>query len=351
MKVAMVAPPQFGNAKRGTDFYSEGLVTSLRTLTDISVEMVPFQKSQTAYQNFDLIHYPYFTPFFLTLPFLKSLKTVITVHDLIPFVFPQGFPVGPAGWLKWQVQKRLLLKSDAIICDSLSSKKDICRIISYPSTKVFPIYLGIESDYQVITDKKRLETVKKRYDLPDKFVLYVGDINYHKNILTLLGAFRNFLSTNKDYKLLLVGGAFLKPDLKEAQDIRQKISELDLSSNIKMLGFIPTTDLVCLYNLAMLYVHPAVYEGFGLTVLQALASGCVVVSGLGGSLAEIVDDAIIAADMTNSDNLTTKLSQAINLPDKIRDSYVKKGLEQTQKFSWEKCAQETYAVYKRILEA
>src|SRR5690349_918086 len=129
MKIGIdISPLKTGNylshRVRGTGFYIQNLVESLKKHFPHNSYTL-FTKGEKLNLDLDLIHYPYFEPFFLTLPLNKKYKSVVTVHDLTPLVFPSHFPIGIKGWAKWQIQKRSLLRSDMIITDSQSSKKDI----------------------------------------------------------------------------------------------------------------------------------------------------------------------------------------------------------------------------------
>jgi len=142
-----------------------------------------FTRSEKLPKNIDLVHIPYFEPFFLTLPKVNKFKTVVTVHDLTPLVFPKEFPAGLKGKLKWQIQKGRLKKADHIITDSESSKEDIIKYVGVSESKISVVYLAAGEEFEKLkADNLKLKAVREKYDLPDPFCLYVGDVTWNKNL-------------------------------------------------------------------------------------------------------------------------------------------------------------------------
>src|SRR4030066_391797 len=128
MKIALDISPLGSRHKfRGTGSYTQSLKNALIKYFP-QYEYISFIKLPKKFKSADLIHFPYFDPFFLTLPMMRKLPTVVTVHDLIPLLFPQNFPAGFKGKIKWQIQKNILKRVNAVITDSESSKKDIVRL-------------------------------------------------------------------------------------------------------------------------------------------------------------------------------------------------------------------------------
>ena len=156
-----------------------------------------------------------------------STPRVVTVHDLIPLVFPEHFPAGIRGRLKWQVQRWSLGRTTRIITDSESSKRDIIRLAGISPQSIDVVPLAAAPAFRQISDKEVLKKVKKNYDLPEKFVLYVGDINWNKNILGMITAFERVRRSPRfrsgesgqagSVKLVLVGSAFLDASLREVR--------------------------------------------------------------------------------------------------------------------------------------
>jgi len=269
----------------------------------------------------------------------------VTIHDTIPLVFPEHYPPGVKGNLKFQIQKFSLKNVKAVITDSENSKKDIFKYLNYPKEKIYVIPLAPAKDFKVIKNKDFLDKIKRKYKLPEKFILYVGDVNYNKNVLGLIKAFADFRDQEKDFKLVLVGKAFLEEDLKETQEIIKLINLLDLNKNIIRLGWIPQEDLAGIYNSATVYCQPSFYEGFGLPVLEAMACGCPVVAANTSSLPEICGRAAIMFDPYNIKSIVEGIKMALNQ----KSDLMAKGLRQVENFNWEKVAQKTYEVYQKVV--
>src|SRR6266581_1905653 len=142
MKIAIdISPLQTGHKVRGVGFYLKNLKKTLLRY-DTRNDYIFFAQDEKLDNKADLVHYPYFEPFFITLPFFSKQKRVVTVHDLTPIVFPEHFPAGIKGKFSWQVQKFNLQRSDGIITDSESSKKDIIRYVGAPESKIHVVYLA-----------------------------------------------------------------------------------------------------------------------------------------------------------------------------------------------------------------
>ncbi|RLC34031.1 hypothetical protein DRH14_03830, partial [Candidatus Shapirobacteria bacterium] len=212
-KIAIdISPTIDANSLRGVGFYTKRLVPALQQqikknldYQNWTIDLV--QQNNLDYQKYNLIHYPYFDPFKLSIP-PKKIPTIITVHDLIPRQFKSHFPVGIKGEIKWQIQKQRLKQTDYIITDSHSSKYSIHEITKYPLDKIYSIYLAADKKFKPIPQKSNLIKTKKKYNLPTKFVLYVGDINWNKNIPQLV---KSCLALN--YPLVIVGSSATKTDV------------------------------------------------------------------------------------------------------------------------------------------
>ena len=196
--------------------------------------------------------------------------------------------------------------------------------------------------FKVIKEESILKRISEKYNLPENFVLYVGDVNYNKNIPGLIKAFAGLKG---DLSLVLTGKAFLEDDLRENQEITKLIKTLKLEKKVIRLGFLTTEDLVVLYNLAAVYCQPSFYEGFGLPVLEAMACGCPVVAANTSSLPEICGPAAIMVDPHYINDMIKGLQEALLKKEELKE----KGFAQVRKFSWEKTAKKTYEIYQKVV--
>ena len=334
---------------RGTGFYTKRLVEELQRYSQQHADFQLIEFSGKVPSQADIIHFPAFNPFFVSLPVHCKKPIVITIHDLIPLKFPRHFPPGLKGSLKWQLQKKLLKKTKAIITDSKASQKDIIKFADVGKRKVSVIYLAADQVFKPLVDKPWLEKIKNRYQLPDKFVLYVGDLNYNKNIPMLTRA-----CLNLKYPLVVVGKQSISkeesPNHPETQDlINFQHLARQYPQLIIRLGFVPTKDLVGIYNLAAYLTQPSLAEGFGLPVLEAMACGCPVITSQSTSLSEISGKAAFLINPRKKQDLETALIKMWRQSG-LRRRFSKLGLKQVKKFSWNKTAQQTLSVYQQIYQ-
>lgn len=350
MNIAIdISPLKTGNflshRVRGTGQYLNSLKKSLeKYFPENKYEY--FIRGEKLSKNIDVVHYPYFEPFFLTLPFGINKKAVVTVHDLTPMVFPSNFSSGIKGSIKWKIQKFNLKKAGLIITDSISSKNDIVKFAGIKENKIEVIYLAADENFRIIKDKSELKKVKEKFGLPDRFALYVGDVTWNKNLPRLLEAVNR-----ANIPLVLVGKAIAEKEFDVSNPWNQdriKIHQIISSSkNIKILGFVSSEELVALYNLATVFTMPSIYEGFGLPVLEAMSCGCPVITSRGGSLPEIAQEAAVYIDYSSVDNISEALKRVFN--DKnIQKELSELGIKQSAKFSWEKTAKLTMQAYEKI---
>lgn len=330
MKIAINTSSLSSNSKiRGIGFYTSRLIAELEK--NSSLQLIKFEKKIP--QGIKLVHYPGFNPFQFSFPLINSLPYIVTIHDLIPLLFPLHFPPGIKGKLRWLIQRRLLLSAAKIITDSKSSQKDIIALTEIPAEKIHVIYLAAGKEF------KPLKPINK-FSLPEKFVLYVGDVNYNKNLPSLIQ-----VCLENHYPLVLAGKQILEKNYDHSHPENQDLIKVQalIQANpgkIIPLGFVSTPDLVSLYNLATTYVQPSLAEGFGLPVLEAMACGCPVLTSRAGSLPEICQGVDLEFNSLN-------LKRCWQSPG-LRLKMSKQGLTQAAKFSWEKTARETIKVYESI---
>lgn len=353
MKIAIdVSPLQNDNKVRGVGFYLEHLKNSLVKYFPNN-DYVFFERGQKLPKDLDLIHFPYFEPFFLALPIYKRYKSVVTVHDLTPIVFPSLFPKGIKGEIMWQMQKFSLRKANAIITDSESSKKDILKYIGIKESKVSVVHLAAGEQFRKLEIGNWKLELQKRYGLPDRFLLYVGDVTPNKNLPRLLDAVIDL-----KIPIVMVGKSLVledydknnlwNHDLNRINEIIQD-QRLKTKDQIIRLGFISNEDLVAIYNLATVFVMPSLYEGFGLPILEAMACGCPVVTSKEGSLQEVAGNAAYYVDAYNVESIKRGIGKVFN-DEVLRKELSKKGLENIKRFSWKKTASDTLNVYRQVLK-
>lgn len=329
---------------RGIGFYTSRLIEQLETMPSIQLIKFVHKLNQAA----DLIHYPGFNPFCFSFPLVHQLPFIITVHDLVPLKFPLNFPPGIKGKLSWLVQRRLLEFASAIITDSYVSKTDILKYTGLQPGKIQVVYLAADKIFKPLKDQAELIKVRQKYHLPEKFVLYVGDVNYNKNLPLLV---QTCLQHN--HPLVLVGKQIVAKDFDRMHPENKSLVVVQklIKSNpgkIFPLGFVKTADLVALYNLATVYAQPSLAEGFGLPVLEAFSCGCPVITSKATSLAEISGSAAVLVNPGSKLAISQAL-KAFWLDSALQKKYRLLGLLQARQFSWEKTGKETLKVYEKVL--
>ena len=290
----------------------------------------------------DLAHVPYWGS-----PLRSPIPVVVTVHDLTTMLVPEyrrGF--------KARLYNALVGASargaSHVITDSFSSKIDIMDKLHIPEEKVTAVYLAASSEFSPKGNDLLDMAVMRKYDLPDFYILYLGGYELHKNVITLLHAFTYVAQAlGEDYPLVLAGK---KPTAVSAiyPDYEDYIRRSNLEKFVKWIGFVDEEDKAVLYRNAETFVFPSRYEGFGLPPLEALASGCPVVSSNASSLPEVIGGAGFAIDPDDERNMAGAIISTI-MQDSMAAELRQKGPEQAAKFSWEATAQETLQVYDRVL--
>lgn len=355
MKIGLnVYPLHSAHKDRGIGYYTKNLLDNLKK--DKSIEVVEFTDI-TKLEKVDVVHYPWFDLFFPTLPLRKKYPTVVTIHDVIPLIFVDHYPVGIKGKINLFRQRLALKGCKQIITDSDTSKKDISKYLSISPNNVSTIYLAVNKAFKSLPDRQIL-FVKRVYKLPDRFLLYVGDANWVKNLPFLIEGFSQITKKPglEDVKLVLVGKVFLKnvdninhPELESLKRVNRLIGQANLQDKVIKIGNLSQDDLVGFYNLATVYIQPSFYEGFGLPVLEAFACGTPVVCSNKGSLPEVGGNAALYFDPANPDQFIAIISDLLANGASL-NKLSRLGLKRAEKFSWEKAIEETKQVYYKAID-
>lgn len=260
----------------------------------------------------------------------SNIPKVTTVHDLIPFKYPQT----TTDSIRNAHKKRLawvIRESKKIISVSESTKKDLISILRVPEEKIVVIPEGVEPRYEP-QPLEIVDLAKKHYKVGDEYIFALSTIEPRKNHIALIKAFQIVRKKYPDLKLL-IGGRF-----------REDSNALP-EEGVIMPGYIPDADLPALYSGCLAFVMPSLYEGFGLPPLQAMACGAAVAASNISSLPEVVDEAGILFDPEKVESIAAGIIEAIENRSELR----RLSLNQASKFTWEKTAMQTYKVYQDVL--
>jgi len=214
--------------------------------------------------------------------------------------------------------------------------------------KVKVVYLAADPAFKLIKNRRLLKRLRERYQLPKKFFMYVGGLNWNKNVVMLAKVCLKF-----KYPLVVVGKQAVMTDYDPAHPENKEMAKFhslakEYPQQVLRLGFVPTEDLVGIYNLATGYVQPSFAEGFGLPVLEAMQSGCPVITSRVTSLAEIAGEAGLLIDSQSQQTLVKALKTVWQKVG-VRRRLVNLGKKQAAKFSWEKTAEETLRIYHQVV--
>ncbi len=267
--------------------------------------------------------------------------TVVTVHDMSLWLYPQHH------YLRRLLAMRPVIpfavrRADAVIAVSQSTQRDIVRILGVPEAKVHVVYEAPGPTFRRLPPGPALDALRRRYHLPDRFILFVGTIEPRKNLVRLLRALKS-LANSLPHHLVIAGQRGWKD-----KGVYAAVETLGLGDRVHHLGFVPLDDLVGLYNLAEALAFPSLHEGFGLPVVEAMACGTPVVTSKSGGLTEVAGDAAEVVDPMAVESIAAGLWRVVCEPGR-REDLIQRGTIQAGRFSWTIAAAETREVYLKAL--
>ena len=275
-------------------------------------------------------------------------KKIVTVMDLIQSVYPERFFANRLSQLLWRWQVRRLDRADAIIAISHRTKDDIIRYARVPDERVSVFHLGGPDPQHAVHTAHKLDPgMRVGLGIDGPYFLYVGGLQFNKNVMRLVDAFNIAAKANPAVRLVIAGETKHWPGA--LRNIKQEIQRRGLQQHIHWTGWVSPSQLAALYRGAVALVHPALYEGFGLTVLEAMAHGCPVVVSTHGALTEVVGDTGMVADPLSSDsvaNAMLKLLGSVSLRRRLRTE----GKKRSMMFKWDEHAKRTMALYQKVMD-
>lgn len=328
---------------RGIGIHARNLFSALKEYTQVDIDLI---EEKTRYDQYDLIHIPFFDLFTRSLPLKASKPLVVTVHDLIPIIYPAHYPPGLKGRFNWQFQKLALKQSSGIIAISDAVKKEIVKTLHYNPSKIDVVYIAPSGSFKKINDTDELENTRRKLNLPGEFVLYVGNINWNKNILNMTEGV-----INAGKKLVIVGGAF--SDLSnlnhpEKRTFKEWLGRYGENKDILLLNSLKNEDLVKVMNLAQALIFVSFTEGFGLPIIEAQACGLPVITSEGGATEEIAGNSALLVNPQDVREIAAAVKNITTDAD-LRKRLIKKGEENIKRFSWREIALQTAEVYEKAI--
>lgn len=277
----------------------------------------------------------------LEMPYIKACKYITTIHDVIPLILKeQYFTSKIRFFLFYQLKLWIAIKkADIIVTDSNHSKSDIIKHFGVDESRIRVVYNCIDERYKVLPDSEKLR-IKSKFGISEdtNYILGIGANEYRKNSKSLIEAFEKYKADTKNNTKLVVIGK------------KWKYSEVEMAtSDIIYTGYVSDEDLVALYNGAMVFVFPSLYEGFGLPPLEAMHCGTPVITSNTTSLPEVVGEAAVLVEPESIDQIKDAIIKIEN-DNEFRENLIMKGFEQIKKFSKERTINGIKNIYNELLE-
>jgi len=286
--------------------------------------------------DMDLTH----SPVPLILP--TKGKKIVTIHDLFFMDFPWMTDREARRSFVSKIEDSLLL-ADGVVVISQFTKNQLLKKFTLKEEKVKVIYHGLNPEFKVDISTEEAKEIRERFSLPSSFILFVGAIEPRKNLLNLIEALKIIHKKYQKIALVIVG--------RKGQDyrnVKERIRKNELESWVKMVGYLPDNSLMAFYRLASVFAFPSFCEGFGLPLLEAMASGLPVVTSRTSAIPEIAKDAALYFHPENPQEIADKIILALK-DDNLRQDLRAKGKKRALEFDWRTTAVETLNFYKFIV--
>jgi len=290
----------------------------------------------------DLMHVPYWAP-----PLRASVPIVVTIHDIIPLILKE-YRGGSFVRLYTGLVTAAARGATLILTDSEASKRDIVQHLGVPDSRVRTIYLAADPRFTPRYDPLDRAAVRRKYDLPDNYVLYLGGFDPRKNVEAALQAYTWGQDAIGHSHPLVAAGRLPEGGDGFFTDPREIAKQIGVEDAVRFIGEVDEEDKVALYQGATAFLYPSRREGFGLPALEALACGVPVIGSDASSIPEIVGDAGVLVSPDDPRAMAGALIAVVTEPP-LREALSERAIKQAAKFSWDKTARETVEAYESII--
>jgi glycosyltransferase involved in cell wall biosynthesis len=293
-------------------------------------------------EKVDLLHCPYWSN-----PLWSPWPTVVTVHDVIQFVLPE---------YAWRKISRVYFglvsagarRADAVITVSECSKRDIEKLLGLAPERIHVIGNAVDSSFFPVRDAWLLASVRERYGIGPRFILYFGGFDMRKNVPRIIQAYGRLPERLRREYQLVIAGRYSRLGHPLYPDPREKVRELGLDGSVVFTGQIREQDKAPLYSAAAVFAFPSLYEGFGMPVLEAMACGTPVVTSNLSALPEVAGDAGVLVDPYEPAAISSAMEELLEDQSR-REELSRRGLERARRYTWHQVAEQTVRVYKQIV--
>ncbi|WP_252221735.1 MULTISPECIES: glycosyltransferase family 1 protein [unclassified Clostridium] len=277
--------------------------------------------------------------FNFVIPSNISGKVITTIHDLTYILYPNTMDTSNRKRLEKDM-KKTVNRADYIITISENSKSDIIKYLGIDENKIQVVYPGVGETYKRMLDNYEIESVKKKYSIENEYILYLGTLEPRKNIETIIRAYNLFTQSNKNnIKLVLAGKKGWLYD-----DIFKLIKEFGIEDNVIFTDYVDDKDKPALYQGAKLFLFPSLYEGFGIPLVEAMASRTPVITSNSSSLPEVAGEAAIITAPLDYKEISKSIERVLN-DSELREKMINEGVKQANKFSWDASAEKLKNIY------
>ncbi|HUW82185.1 MAG TPA: glycosyltransferase family 1 protein [Phycisphaerae bacterium] len=290
--------------------------------------------SAARFHHLDVLHCPAYV-----CPIAKSVPYVVTVHDTLALDHPEWCKRFNAVHYRC-VLRRTLTLADRLIAVSRASATAVLRHAPHARRRLDVVYPGVDEIFRPSVHEDAGARVRRTYRLPQRFVLFVGNIEPRKNLIAMLKAFGSFRRNNHaEYWLVIVGGKSWREGA-----LRRALARQSSRDHVLWVGYVPREDLPAIYSLAELFVFPSLYEGFGFPPLEAMACGVPVVASSRGALDETLRDAAFRVDPESSDAIAEGML-AVTHDDHLRRRLIDAGHRRAKRLTWRRAVRRTLRSY------
>ncbi|MEX2158398.1 MAG: glycosyltransferase family 1 protein [Dehalococcoidia bacterium] len=269
-----------------------------------------------------------------------GVRRVVTFHDVTFLLLPERYPLARRLYME-SVTRAAARIARAVITPSQTVREEVVRRLGVPQERVVTVYEAAAPQYTSASSDD-IGRARWKYHLPNEYLLSVGSLEPGKNRPRLIRAYARLRERGLESPLVIVG----QPAWQYEAEY-ELVARLGLSEHVKFLGYVPDEDLPALYSGATVFVFPSLYEGFGLPLLEAMACGAPVITSQGSATQEVAGDAALLIDPRDTDAIERAIDQLISNR-WLRSDLRTRGLEQAKKFSWERAARDTLAVYQIV---
>jgi glycosyltransferase involved in cell wall biosynthesis len=305
-------------------------------------EALGFSKAAERLGGFDLLHIPS-----MAAPLRSRIPLVVTVHDAIPFALPEYRASKPMR-AHLTLMRRNIARATLVLTPSKAAALDLVSLLGLPAGKIRVTPEAADPSCTPDSDAAALESVKQRFGVTGPFCFNIGGLDVRKRVDLLVEAFARALPDLPAGSQLVIGGKAHSGNPVVYPPIEPVIDRFGVRDRVILTGWLSEAEKIALYQAATVYATPSIYEGFGLTALEAMACGTPVIAANRTSLPEVVGDAGILVE-PDAPAITEALIRTMN-DDALRDDLRARGLEQASRFSWAETARLTAAAYREAVE-